>query len=103
MSVLKKSVLATGAAALLLSLGTASIAQAGPKGPQGFKNGQGLSKTFHPKHHHHHHKHWHGNGWGPKIVIGGGYGGYGGCGYYQRMFWKTGNYYWKAKYYDCMY
>lgn len=101
MSVLKNSVLAAGAAALLL--GTASIAQAGPKGPQGFKNGQGMPKTFHPKHHHH--KHWDSHGWGPKIVIGGGYGAYGGygCGYYKRMFWKTGNYYWKAKYYDCLY
>lgn len=99
MGTLGKSVLATGAAALLLSLGTASIAQAGPNGPKNFKNGQGMPKSFHPKHNHHH-------GFGPKVVIGGGYGaygGYGGCGQYKRMFWKTGNYYWKAKYYDCLY
>ena len=24
------------------------------------------------------------------------------CGYYHRMWKRTGRYYWKAKYYDCM-
>lgn len=101
MKTIPKSVLATGAAALLLSLATASIAQAGPKGPNNFKNFQGMKMGQSG-----HHRHW--RGFGPTIVIGNGYDSYYsygsyGCGYYQRMFWNTGNYYWKAKYYDCLY
>lgn len=88
MKTLVKSLLLSGAAALVIGSSLAAPAQAG-----------GKKLHFHP---HHHHKHFHGHGWGPKIYIGGGYGGYG-CGYYKRMFWKTGNYYWKAKYYDCLY
>lgn len=84
MSTIRNSVLATGAAALLLSLAAVAPAQAG-------------GKKFHFGHHHHNH-HFHG-GFGPSYYVGSGYG----CGYYKRMFWKTGNYYWKAKYYDCLY
>lgn len=87
MNAVSKSVLATGAAALLFGLTAAAPAQAGGKG-----------KHFHFGHHHH--KHIHGYGWGPGVYVGSGYGG---CGYYKRMFWRTGNYYWKAKYYDCLY
>ena len=84
MSILKTSIVATGAAALLLSLGAVSSAQAG-----------GGKKMHFGGHHHHHHFH---GGYGPSFYVDGG-----GCGYYKRMFWKTGNYYWKAKYYDCLY
>lgn len=100
MSSLTKTLLTTGAAALLLSLGTVSTVQAGPKGPQNIKNGQGLPKTVHPKHADNH-KHGHGFGWGPTVMIGGGYGD--GCGRYRRLFNETGNYYWMGKYYDCRY
>lgn len=87
MSILGKSVLATSAAAVLFSLSVAAPAQAGGK------------KHFHFPHKHHHHIHGYGYGFGPSYYVGGGYG----CGYYKKMFWKTGNYYWKAKYYDCLY
>lgn len=83
MNVLSKSVLATGAAAVLMSLSVAAPAQAGGNG-----------KHFHFGHHHHHHH------FGPSFYVGS--GGYG-CGYYKRMWWKTGSFFWKAKYYDCIY
>ncbi len=86
MSIIAKSVLASGAAALLLSFGAMAPAQA--HGKKHFHFGGGHH------HHHFHGHHFHGHHF---------HGGYRGCGYYKRMWWKTGNYYWKAKYYDCIY
>ena len=86
MTTLAKTLLASGAAALLMGLGAAAPAQAG-------------GKHGHHHHGHHHHHFGHHHGYGPSIYIGGGYGG---CGYYKRMWWRTGSYYWKAKYYDCI-
>lgn len=99
MSLLNKAVLATGAVAVVLSLGLAPAAIAGPKGPKNLNNAQKMPKTDHP--HQHHSKHWHSHGFGPAIVIGGGYGP--GCGYYKRLFNETGNYRWMARYYECLY
>ena len=52
-------------------------------------------------HHHHHHR----GGpylryyYSPVVPV---YPLASNCGYYHRMWKRTGRYYWKAKYYDCM-
>jgi hypothetical protein len=82
MSTIGKSLLISGAAALLMSV--AAVAPAQAHGKKLHFHGFG-----HHHHHHHHHKlHFH--SWGH------------GCGYYKRMWWRTGSYYWKVKYYDCI-
>lgn len=84
MSTIGKSLIATTAAVLMLSFGSVAPAQA-----------HGKKFHFHGHHHHHgmhfHRPHFHHYSYG--------YGG--GCGYFKRIWWKTGNYYWKAKYYEC--
>lgn len=80
------TILAGTAAAFVAVMGATGAAEA--KGKH-FKFGGGVHKHHFHKHHFRRH-HFYA---GPVIVHG--------CGYEKRMWWKTGSYYWKNRYYTC--
>lgn len=81
---MKSTTILAGTAAVLIALaGGVGAADAKGKG-SGFKFGH---KHFHHKHFRHRHFY-------PVIS-------YGGCGYEKQMWWKTGRFYWKKRYYAC--
>jgi hypothetical protein len=81
------SILAGTAAVLVAVMGSAGAADAKGKGG-GFKHGQ--KGGFHHKHFRHRHFY-------PAYPVI----TYGGCGYEKHMWWKTGRFYWKKRYYAC--
>jgi hypothetical protein len=84
------TIVAGVAAGLVAIMGSAGAADAKGKHVV-VKVGHG-----HGHHHHHHRHHFHGRHfyYGSPVV-------YGGCGYEKNMWWKTGSFYWKKRYYEC--
>lgn len=123
--IMKTTILAATAAALLMSLAVAPVVQAAPKGPQNFKNAKelpptkhpkgpkdlkdakDLPKSDHPKHadkHKHKHDKW--KALAPAIIAGIAVQAMQSeqkdCGYYKYKYKKTGNGYWMDRYYACI-
>lgn len=85
----KSATLLTATAATIVAVMGAS-ATADAKGKH-FKFGGGVHKHhFHGHNHHFRRHHFYA---GPVIHVG--------CGYEKRMWWSTGSYYWKQRYFIC--
>ena len=83
MSTTMKSAMIAAGVAMIALTGAVGGAQAGGKG---FK-----LKSHHFKHHHFHKPHF---VYKPIVV-------HDGCYFYKKMWFKTGSYHWKEKYYVC--
>lgn len=86
----RKMIIASLAAAIAI-VGAIGTAEAGRRGG-GFKGGA-FKMGF--KHKHFRHRHF-----GPRVIVGFGDGG---CGYFYRKWKVTGSFYWRNRYYECIY